>query len=157
MVNTIRNLAAGGGIQSPGLCGSLPIQPSFRAFEQQFRKYGIRPKIVGGQEFFQRKEVKDAAAYLKLILNERDDQSLLRVLGVPPRGIGDKAIERLRELQKVSPVMSLMEITVRADLSEFHLSGGVEGVEPVCRDGLRIPFPLSGGLVPGGVCQGLSG
>jgi len=73
-----------------------------RAFEQEFRRRGVRPKIIGGQEFFQRKEVKDAAAYLKLIINPRDDQSLLRILSVPPRGMGDKAIETLRHLQKVT-------------------------------------------------------
>ena len=71
-----------------------------RQFEQEFRKRGIRPKIIGGQEFFQRKEVKDAAAYLKLLLNERDDQSLLRIIGLPPRGIGDKAVIALRNLQQ---------------------------------------------------------
>ncbi len=71
-----------------------------RLFEQEFRRRGIRPKIIGGQEFFQRKEVKDAAAYLKLIVNQRDDQSLLRILSVPPRGLGDKAILTLRDRQK---------------------------------------------------------
>ncbi len=70
-----------------------------RSFEQEFRKRGIRPKIIGGQEFFQRKEVKDAVAYLKLLDNERDDQSLLRIISLPPRGIGAKAIENLRQIQ----------------------------------------------------------
>lgn len=110
VVNTIRNLAARGEYNLKDCAILYRSNHLSRMFEQQFRKYGIRPKIVGGQEFFQRKEVKDAAAYLKLIVNEHDDQSLLRVIGVPPRGIGDKAIERLRELQKVSPTMSLMEI-----------------------------------------------
>ena len=73
-----------------------------RVLEQTFRAHGIRPRIIGGQEFFQRKEVKDAVAYLKLVLNKRDDQSLLRVIGVPPRGIGDKAIMRLRSLRKAA-------------------------------------------------------
>ncbi len=73
-----------------------------RQFEQEFRARGIRPKLIGGQEFFQRKEVKDAASYLKLIINPRDDQSLLRVIAVPPRGIGEKAIETLRSLQSAS-------------------------------------------------------
>ena len=81
-----------------------------RLFEQEFRRRGIRPKIIGGQEFFQRKEVKDAAAYLKLIVNARDDQSLLRVLSVPPRGLGDKAILTLRDLQKHNhkPLLTLL-------------------------------------------------
>ena len=81
-----------------------------RVLEQTFRAHGIRPRIIGGQEFFQRKEVKDAVAYLKLVLNKRDDQSLLRVIGVPPRGIGDKAVMRLRDLRKAasSPMQELL-------------------------------------------------
>ncbi len=82
-----------------------------RAFEMAFRNVGIRPKIIGGQEFFQRKEVKDAAAYLKLILNPRDDQSLLRIISLPPRGIGDKAILSLRNLRHVTgiPLSELLD------------------------------------------------
>ncbi len=82
-----------------------------RAFEMAFRKVGIRPKIIGGQEFFQRKEVKDAAAYLKLVLNPRDDQSLLRIIALPPRGIGDKAIEALRKLRQATstPLANLLD------------------------------------------------
>ena len=70
-----------------------------RTFEQELRSRGVHPRIIGGQAFFQRKEVKDAAAYLKLLINKRDDQSLLRILSVPPRGLGDKAILTLRDLQ----------------------------------------------------------
>ncbi|MBO5202438.1 MAG: ATP-binding domain-containing protein, partial [Lentisphaeria bacterium] len=82
-----------------------------RAFEMAFRNVGIRPKIIGGQEFFQRKEVKDAAAYLKLIQNPRDDQSLLRIISLPPRGIGDKAILSLRNLRHVTgiPLSELLD------------------------------------------------
>ena len=82
-----------------------------RAFEMAFRNVGIRPKIIGGQEFFQRKEVKDAAAYLKLIQNPRDDQSLLRIISLPPRGIGDKAILSLRNLRHVTgiPLAELLD------------------------------------------------
>ena len=59
--------------------GSYAAQIEDLVLPPEFRRRGIRPKIIGGQEFFQRKEVKDAAAYLKLIVNARDDQSLLRV------------------------------------------------------------------------------
>ena len=110
VVNTIRNLTARGEYNYKDCAILYRSNHLSRIFEQHFRKYGIRPHIVGGQEFFQRKEVKDAAAYLKLILNPRDDQSLLRVIGVPPRGIGDKAVERMRDLQKVSPTSSLLDI-----------------------------------------------
>ncbi len=110
VVNTIRNAVARGEYRYSDFAILYRSNHLSRIFEQEFRKYGIRPKIVGGQEFFQRKEVKDAAAYLKLILNHRDDQSLLRVLGVPARGIGDKAVERMRDLQKAAPTLSLLDI-----------------------------------------------
>ena len=110
VVNTIRNLVARGDYNYRDCAILYRSNHLSRTFEQQFRKYGIRPHIVGGQEFFQRKEVKDAAAYLKLLVNHRDDQSLLRIIGIPPRGIGDKAVIRLRDLQKVAPTMSLCEV-----------------------------------------------
>ena len=110
VVNTIRNLVARGDFNYRDCAILYRSNHLSRTFEQQFRKYGIRPHIVGGQEFFQRKEVKDAAAYLKLLINHRDDQSLLRIIGIPPRGIGDKAVLKLRDLQKAAPQMSLREV-----------------------------------------------
>ncbi|MBE6379916.1 MAG: ATP-dependent DNA helicase Rep [Lentisphaerae bacterium] len=71
-----------------------------RQLEQTLRSRGIPYQLVGGQEFFQRSEVKDAVSYLKLIANPREDQSLLRILGNPPRGLGNKAVEKLKELRQ---------------------------------------------------------
>ncbi len=114
-----------------------------RVFEQEFRRRGIHPRIIGGQEFFQRKEVKDAAAYLKLILNPRDDQSLLRILSVPPRGIGDKAIETLRHLQKVThdSLLSLLgekdyqeKISSPARKAAEHLAGTIANYRDLFRE-----------------------
>ena len=68
-----------------------------RAFEQEFTKYNIPYKIFGGFKFFERKEIKDILAYLKVINNTLDDESFLRAVGVPKRGIGDKTLRELRE------------------------------------------------------------
>jgi ATP-dependent DNA helicase UvrD/PcrA len=68
-----------------------------RAFEEVFRRRGIRYKLVGGFSFYNRAEVKDALAYVRLALHPEDDVSLLRVLNVPPRGIGKTTIDALRE------------------------------------------------------------
>lgn len=68
-----------------------------RAFEQEFTKYGIPYRIFGGFKFFERKEIKDALSYLKLINNTFDDEAFLRCIGVPRRGIGDKTLSELRE------------------------------------------------------------
>ena len=68
-----------------------------RAFEEAFRRRGVRYKLVGGFSFYNRAEVKDALAYVRLAMHPDDDVSLLRVLNVPPRGIGKTTLDALRE------------------------------------------------------------
>ena len=70
-----------------------------RQLEQALRQAGIPYRLVGGQQFYQRREIKDAVAYLKLLENPNDDQSLLRILAAPPRGIGPKAVSELKRLR----------------------------------------------------------
>ncbi len=73
-----------------------------RLFENSLRDSQIHYRIVGAKSFYERREIRDAIAYLKLAVNPKDDQSFLRILGVPPRGIGDKAIENLKKMQHIS-------------------------------------------------------
>ncbi len=65
--------------------------------EEALREVKIPYRVVGGSEYFDKKEVKDALAYLKLVANPRDDASLLRIINTPSRGIGDATMERLVE------------------------------------------------------------
>ncbi|MDD5698222.1 MAG: UvrD-helicase domain-containing protein [Victivallaceae bacterium] len=67
-----------------------------RSLEMAFRRAAIPYRMVGGQEFFDRKEIKDAVAYLKVLVNPPDDQSLLRVLNLPPRGLGGRTVDILK-------------------------------------------------------------
>lgn len=69
-----------------------------RQFEEAFIRAGIPYKIIGGLKFYERMEIKDLMAYLKVVANPSDDVSLLRVINVPKRGIGDKTIEALQAL-----------------------------------------------------------
>jgi DNA helicase-2/ATP-dependent DNA helicase PcrA len=69
-----------------------------RAFEEVFRRRGLRYKLVGGFSFYNRTEVKDALAYVRLAVHPEDDISLLRVLNVPARGIGKTTVDALREI-----------------------------------------------------------
>lgn len=62
-----------------------------RAFEEVFIRVGMPYKVVGGLRFYERKEIRDALAYLRAIANPADDVSLRRILNVPKRGIGDRA------------------------------------------------------------------
>lgn len=73
-----------------------------RAFELNFRRSGIPYRVVGGQQFFARREIKDAIAYLMLAVNPRADQSLLRVIGTPPRGFGETALSALKKARSNS-------------------------------------------------------
>lgn len=66
-----------------------------RPFEIALRQAGVRYHLVGGQSYFDRREVKDFLAYLKVFLNPHDDVSLLRIANVPARGLSDVTMERL--------------------------------------------------------------
>lgn len=67
-----------------------------RTFEETFLRYGLRYKLVGGTRFYQRREVRDILAYLRLLHNPYDTVSLMRIVNVPPRGIGVRTIEEWR-------------------------------------------------------------
>ena len=70
-----------------------------RTIEDALRRSGTAYKIIGGVRFYERKEVKDALAYLKLILSPQDDVSLRRVINVPARGIGKGVMESLEAIE----------------------------------------------------------
>jgi superfamily I DNA/RNA helicase len=70
-----------------------------RLLEEELRTNGIPYRLFGGTQFFDRKEVKDAAAYLRVAVNPLDDISLRRILNYPPRGIGDTTVERIDRLR----------------------------------------------------------
>lgn len=66
-----------------------------RPFEQAFRSARVPYQIVGGVAFYERQEVKDVVAYLSLLVNPKDDLAFMRVVNVPPRGLGKTSLEHL--------------------------------------------------------------
>lgn len=95
VVNTIARLVAEEGI-SPGDCAVMyRTNAQSRALEEAFVRAGLPYRLVGATRFYARREIKDLLAYLRLIYNPNDSVSMLRVINVPPRGIGQKTIELL--------------------------------------------------------------
>ena len=73
----------------------MRINALTRSYEQEFTNYGIPYKVFGGFRFFERKEIKDILAYLRLISNPLDSEAVERIINVPRRGIGGKTIEAM--------------------------------------------------------------
>ena len=100
-----------------------------RSFEQEFSADGIPFKVFGGFKFYDRKEIKDMLAYLRLVANPFDNEALIRIINFPRRGIGAKTLEILEDYAKkcgISDYEALLEAYnidvasgARAKLSEF--------------------------------------
>ncbi|MCC7304612.1 UvrD-helicase domain-containing protein [bacterium] len=91
-----------------------------RSFEEVFVKFGVPYKLVGGVGFYHRMEVKDMMAYIKFISNPKDEVSLLRIINIPSRKIGDGAIKNFREIA----------VKARLHLAEFVWYGSVIAHDP---------------------------
>jgi len=106
-----------------------------RHIEESFLKKGINYTVVGGIKFYARKEIKDIIAYLRLLVNPGDDESLRRVLNVPPRGIGGVTLQRFEEyasarrtalLQVLRDVEMDETVSARARRSAFEFVNMVD-------------------------------
>jgi DNA helicase-2/ATP-dependent DNA helicase PcrA len=94
-----------------------------RALEEAFFRYGTPYKLVAGTRFYERREIKDIIAYLKLIHNPRDTVSLLRIINVPQRGIGERTIAQLTEWassRNMSQYQALKSLAVSQDNTPFN-------------------------------------
>ncbi len=85
-----------------------------RLFEEELLKYDVPYTIVGGQRFYDRAEIKDVMAYLRLLVNPRDDQALRRIVNKPTRGIGKTSFERVESLAASEglPLLEGMRVAV---------------------------------------------
>ena len=88
-----------------------------RSYEQEFMRRGIPFKVFGGFKFFERKEIKDLTAYLRLLSNPLDNDALLRIINTPRRGIGDKTINELIGYAKVNGISLLDALTFTDELN----------------------------------------
>src|SRR5687767_14279402 len=92
-----------------------------RSFEESLRRMGIPYRIFGGLSFYQRKEIKDIIAYLRIIANPRDEEALKRIINYPIRGIGKTTVEKALILASEHNI-SMWEVLTRA--GEFGYKAG---------------------------------
>ena len=85
-----------------------------RAIEDIFRRENIPYKMIGGLKFYERKEIKDIIAYLRLIQNSSDNLSLKRIINEPKRGIGKTSLEKIEQLAVIHEI-SMYEVIKKAD------------------------------------------
>lgn len=94
-----------------------------RAMEDALRKRDIPYRIYGGLSFYQRKEIKDVLAYLRLVINPKDEEALIRVINYPARGIGDTTIEKLTVAANHYK-RSIFEVMENIDKIDLKLNSG---------------------------------
>jgi DNA helicase II / ATP-dependent DNA helicase PcrA len=98
-----------------------------RAFEESLRRMNIPYTIYGGISFYQRKEIKDFVAYLRILVNPKDEESLKRIINFPARGIGKTTIDKII-LQANEKNISMWEVLTNAALYGFK-SGTLEAID----------------------------
>jgi DNA helicase II / ATP-dependent DNA helicase PcrA len=96
-----------------------------RAMEDALRKRDIPYRIYGGLSFYQRKEIKDVLSYLRLIINPKDEEALVRVINYPARGIGDTTVEKLTVAANHYK-RSIFEVMEHIDKIDLKLNSGTK-------------------------------
>jgi len=92
-----------------------------RVFEEVFMRVGIPYKVVGGVRFYERKEIKDFLAYLRVIVNPNDEVSMRRIINTPKRGIGDRALDLIDlygQANNLSFWQSLCEVDKNQEIAQ---------------------------------------
>ncbi|RZK10163.1 MAG: ATP-dependent DNA helicase [Flavobacterium sp.] len=96
-----------------------------RAMEDALRKRDIPYRIYGGLSFYQRKEIKDVLCYLRLVINPKDEEALIRVINYPARGIGDTTVEKLT-IAANHYKRSIFEVMQNIDRIDLKLNSGTK-------------------------------
>jgi len=115
VVNEIDRLVRGGELKAGDCAVMFRTNAQSRVLEEAFIRYGMPYKLVAGTRFYERREVKDIIAYLRLIQNPNDSVSLMRVINVPQRGIGERSLDELTRWARAQGVNEYKALHLLAD------------------------------------------
>ena len=150
VVRTMRQ-ELGRGVDAGQIAVFYRVHAQSRVLEEALRSANLPYQIIGGMRFFERAEIKDLLAYLRLIENPRSDADLLRVINVPSRGIGDKTVQAILDAAAESASsawQALAHVIERGDLgsgAKNKLLGFRELVDALRAEAMRLlPSELAG-------------
>ena len=118
-----------------------------RALEEQLLAAALPYRIYGGLKFFERAEIKDAIGYLRLLASWRDDAAYERVINTPPRGLGDKSIQKIRSLARRDGTnltvasQKALDTGVMSGKAQTSLADFMRGLEELRADTAHLPLP----------------
>jgi len=118
VVSEIDNLMRRGEVRAGDCAVMYRTNAQSRALEEAFMRYGMPYRLVAGTRFYERREVKDILAYLRVIHNPYDNVSLLRVINVPSRGIGDRSLLELSQWARSQGVAEYQALQLLVEASE---------------------------------------
>ena len=121
VLKEVQVLTRTGGYRPGDIAVMFRVNAQSRALEEGCLRYGIPYQLIGGLRFYQRAEIKDVVAYLRLLANPRDDVSLTRVVNVPHRGIGQRTLDELTRMARDAGTSLWDQI---ARLAEDRAAGG---------------------------------
>ncbi len=145
IVETIRDRLQSGHLEPRHVAILFRTNEQPRLFEQWLRKYKLPYVLVGSSSFFDRKEVQDVIAWMRIVEGSDDDATALRVISRPPRGVGKKATETLVQtsIERGQPIWKIIanpewrpELPPAATKGLNRLVETVEGTRQRCRTGL---------------------
>ena len=129
----INNLVTYSGYSYKDCAVLMRVNSLSRLVEEKLLMYNIPYKVYGGHKFFERKEIKDTVAYLKLLSNPKDDEAAIRMLGFPKKGIGDVALASILEIAEIQGC-SIMDVIMHPEYSQGVLAKKLEQVRLLFED-----------------------
>ncbi|MEM9073060.1 MAG: UvrD-helicase domain-containing protein [Myxococcota bacterium] len=172
LVKEIRQLSKGGEVSPDGRIfpyGNIAVlyrsNTQARILEEEMRLADVPYKVFGGTQFFDRKEVKDVIAYLRVAVHPRDELSLRRILNTPPRGIGAGTLEKvrahaLRSGKKFADALAdaeTLDIPAKAKRGVENLLSGLADARRRIKDGDSIVALTEQLMLDVGLTQSLEG